>query len=88
MGGRAYGELKGSRDPVRLRSVLDNKEAKDAATLVAEVDERLRGLLERYAFASHGYLSRARVQLEKRFDGDYDHLARSREWALSVEGGE
>ena len=33
-------------------------------------------------------LSRARVQLEKSFDGDYDHLARSREWALSVEGGE
>lgn len=88
IGDLAYVELKGSKDPVRLRSVLDNKEAKDAATLVGEVDERLRALLERYAFAAHGYLSRARVQLEKSFDGDYDHLARSREWALSVEGGE
>lgn len=88
IGDLAYVELKGSREPVRLRSVLDNKEDKDAATLVGEVDERLRGLLERYAFASHGYLSRARVQLEKSFDGDYDQLARSREWALSVEGGE
>lgn len=88
IGDLAYVELKGSKDPVRLRSVLDNKEGKDAATLVAEVDERLRALLERYAFTAHGYLSRARVQLEKSFDGDYDHLARSREWALSVEGGE
>lgn len=88
IGDLAYVELKGSREPVRLRSVLDNKEDKDAATLVGEVDERLRALLERYAFASSGYLSRARVQLEKSFDGDYDHLARSREWALSVEGGE
>ncbi len=87
IGDLAYVELKGSRDPVRLRSVLDNKEAKDAATLVAEVDERLRGLLERYAFASHGYLSRARVQLEKRLDRDYDHLARARERALAGEGG-
>lgn len=84
----AYIELKGSRESVKLRSMLDNKEGKDAATLTAEVDERLRGLLERYAYAGTGYLSRARIFQEKDFGGAYDHLARAREWALSVEGGE
>ena len=42
------------------------------------------------AFASpeHPYLSRTRPQLQKsRYIGDYDHLARVREWAL-VESAE
>ncbi len=88
IGDLAYIELKGSREPVKLRSMLDNKEGKDAAALTDEVDEKLRGLLERYSHAEAGYLSRARVFQEKTFGGAYDHLARAREWALSVEGGE
>ncbi|MDQ0316748.1 double-strand break repair protein AddB [Amorphus orientalis] len=84
----AYIELKGAREPLTVRSILDNKAGKDAATLVAEVDQKLRALLSAYAMDGSVYLSRARIQREKSFGGDYDHLARAREWALSVEGGE
>ncbi|WP_367192385.1 double-strand break repair protein AddB [Amorphus sp. 3PC139-8] len=84
----AYLELKGAKEPLRLRSVLANTQGKDAATLVAEVDAKLARLLGAYALEGSRYLSRARVKLEGAFGGDYDHLARAREWALSVEGGE
>lgn len=84
----AYIELRGAREPVKRRSVLDNALDKDAATLVAEVDEKLSRLISTYALEGSPYRSRARIQREKSFGGDYDHLARAREWALSTEGGE
>jgi ATP-dependent helicase/nuclease subunit B len=48
----------------------------------------LRGLVGAYTDADRGYVSRARPRMERdRYFGDYDHLARVREWAL-VESAE
>ncbi|MBL8834546.1 MAG: double-strand break repair protein AddB [Rhodospirillales bacterium] len=55
-------------------------EGAEAAALAEEQFARLRALIARYADPSQPYLSRPRPQSVK-YAGDYDHLARWREWA-------
>ncbi|HVY19237.1 MAG TPA: double-strand break repair protein AddB [Bauldia sp.] len=61
-----------------------SKQKKQTPDLLAESATRLlRDLMAKYADPGTGYLSRARPMMEKaRYIGDYDHLARVREWAL------
>lgn len=61
--------------------------AADAAVLAAEALERLIGRVALFDEASTGYASRvAPVRVDS--DGDYDHLARVKEWSLSGWSGE
>lgn len=55
--------------------------------LVEETWTNLVALLTQYENEDTPYLSRPRPMFQSRF-GDYDHLARVREWSASGEGGE
>ncbi|MCE9650049.1 MAG: double-strand break repair protein AddB [Parvibaculum sp.] len=55
--------------------------------LADETWARLVALLAQYEDEATPYLSRPRPMFEGRF-GDYDHLARVKEWSASGEGGE
>ncbi len=81
----AYVELKGSGEggaekPVRLR----NRTTMDLAETALS---GLTGLLTALADEAQGYRALAAPQWRGRF-GDYDHLARVREWALGGEEAE
>jgi ATP-dependent helicase/nuclease subunit B len=65
-------------DPVSWTDVTAKK---DAETLIAEAETQLVGLLAAYCDPERGYLSRARIAFEQDVRGDYDHLARTLEWA-------
>jgi len=78
-----YLQLKGGNEPVI--EALRNPKETPLEDLVEDAWARLDQLIAHYAKAETGYLSRARVMRERQMDGDYDHLARTQEWAL---GGE
>ena len=59
----------------------------DANQLAAGTLERLSRHIERYANAVQGYRSRE-MPYRMSDAGDYDHLARVREWSLAVEDEE
>jgi ATP-dependent helicase/nuclease subunit B len=69
----------GRADP--YKSAVRRGETADA--LAEKAYAMLAGLAAAYADPARGYLSRARPMMERaRYLGDYDHLARVREWAL------
>jgi ATP-dependent helicase/nuclease subunit B len=89
--GRSVRELawlavgKCGRDDPYVSAVLRGQTADDLADRAFAM---LQGLVAAYADRDRGYLSRARPMMERdRYFGDYDHLARVREWAL-VESAE
>lgn len=63
-------DIAGGRDPVPVRD------------LVARTWAELEKLVAAYENESQGYLSRYAVMREGEVGGDYDHLARVREWSL------
>ncbi len=69
----------GKTDP--LRSAVDDDT--DADALSAEALRRLRNLVAAYDDPTKGYVSQARPMFERRFPGDYDHLARVAEWRFA-----
>ncbi len=73
----AYVRLGSRKAPGERRVVAKEGEA---ASLAEEQFGRLRALVAHYADPSKPYLSRPRPQFVK-YAGDYDHLARWREWA-------
>ncbi|GAB4529520.1 MAG: hypothetical protein Tsb0019_31390 [Roseibium sp.] len=78
-----YLQLKGGAEPVP-------RNPKDIPLdgLVEDAWARLEQLIAHYAKEETGYLSRARVMRERQMKGDYDHLARTQEWALGSEDAE
>lgn len=78
-----YLQLKGGAEPV-IEAVRNPKDV-PLEGLIEDAWARLEQLIAHYAKPETGYLSRARVMRERQMDGDYDHLARTQEWAL---GGE
>ncbi|MCW2308796.1 double-strand break repair protein AddB [Rhodobium gokarnense] len=54
----------------------------DAEALAAQAVAQLAALVAHYRNPATGYRSRARPMFERRFAGDYDHLARVAEWSL------
>ncbi len=76
---------KAGRDDPYVSAVRRNESADGLAD---GAREELQRLIEAFDAETKPYLSRARPMLANvRYGGDYDHLARVREWAL-VEGGE
>jgi ATP-dependent helicase/nuclease subunit B len=89
--GRSVHELawlavgKCGRDEPYVSAVTRNQ---TADVLADRAYAMLVGLVEAFAHPDRGYVSRARPRMEgSRYFGDYDHLARVREWAL-VESAE
>ena len=73
-------ELSGGEPPGEAKTFVG-----DATALAEEAMGKLEQLFARYDDINHGYVSRAVV--ERRSDvGDYDHLARVREWSLLGDG--
>jgi len=72
-GGRVAGEQK----PIKL----------DAEEATQNAYEGLVKLIDKYADEKTPYLSRPRPMFESRF-GDYDHLARVKEWSAGSEGSD
>ncbi len=74
-GGREAGREKQPKLKEGVRNVID------------KTHDGVTRMLGRYDLEETPYLSRTRVQYE-RFEGDYDHLARVKEWGLGGGGEE
>jgi ATP-dependent helicase/nuclease subunit B len=70
------GEPAGEQKAVDLDQTTPDMEAETALY-------KLTGVLLKFAAAENGYASRERPMFMGRGGGDYDHLARVREWSLS-----
>ena len=81
-----YLQLKGGAEPVV--PALRNPKEKELDALIEEAWTRLEELIAHFGDEKTGYLSRARVMLERQMNGDYDHLARVQEWSIGSEDGE
>ena len=80
----AYVSIRGLEPAGELRIVdLDNASPDAHATRALE---KLTELLIKFENEDNGYLSKERPMFIRRFPGEYDHLARVREWSLT--GGE
>jgi ATP-dependent helicase/nuclease subunit B len=77
----AYVALRGGEPPGELRPIIWKDTTPDAEADKAL--ERLTAVLLKFADADTGYASRERPMFMGRGGGDYDHLARVREWSLS-----
>jgi ATP-dependent helicase/nuclease subunit B len=77
----SYVALRGGEPPGELRPILWKDSTPDAEADFALT--RLTGVLTRFADPMTGYASRERPMFMGRGGGDYDHLARVREWSLS-----
>jgi ATP-dependent helicase/nuclease subunit B len=76
-----YVQLRGGEPPGELRPIMWKDSNPDA-----EADNALRRLKEvllKFADPKNGYLSRERPMFMNRGGGDYDHLARVKEWSLT-----
>ncbi|MEP0585138.1 MAG: double-strand break repair protein AddB [Roseibium sp.] len=81
-----YVQLKGGSEPVIPQP--RNPKDTDLGDLAEDAWQRLEQLIAHYGIEDNGYLSRARVMMEGRTDGPYDHLARVQEWSVGGEGEE
>jgi ATP-dependent helicase/nuclease subunit B len=83
-----YVHTTGGRKPLDERPIESPKgDERSVADLVAEHAERLKGMLARYLCGEAGFVSRPFPKYAKR-SGDYDHLARVKEWSLVNPEGE
>jgi ATP-dependent helicase/nuclease subunit B len=65
-----------------------NNGANSAQELSINKREELEQLIKRYNKPEQGYLSRFAVEMAENISGDYDHLARIREWSWGSEEAE
>jgi ATP-dependent helicase/nuclease subunit B len=70
------GEPAGETKPILWKDTTPDLEADNAL-------KRLKTVLLKFADPDNGYASRERPMFMGRGGGDYDHLARVREWSLS-----
>jgi ATP-dependent helicase/nuclease subunit B len=77
-----YLRLTGGRDPGEEKPLK-----LDAEQAVQDAYEGLTKLIHQFDDVDTPYLSRPRVKFESRY-GDYDHLARVKEWRSGDEGGD
>lgn len=73
--------LVGKKEP--LNSAVDTDYTPDSVS--TEALARLTHLIRAYRDPDKGYVSQARPMFERRFPGDYDHLARVSEWRNAIE---
>ena len=69
------------------RAKAQGMDADEIAAIVAEHEERLRGLVARFMTGEAAYTARPYPQFASKY-GSYDHLARVLEWSLAGEEGE
>ena len=74
--GFEYWQVSGGDPPLRIR-----RPKLDPATEIARAEAGLRGLIERFAVQGTPYLSNPRPRFAGY--GDYDHLARVKEWRFA-----
>ena len=67
-----------------LQSISDNKNP--VMDVVGKAKENLEELIAKFANEETGYISRRAPFKEGDISGDYDHLARTREWSFGEEG--
>ena len=60
----------------------------DAGDLGEKAWQQLEALIDAYRQVGKPYISKARVVSDRDREGDYDHLARVREWSFVDEGGQ
>lgn len=79
-----YVRLKANGEVVEESILKHGKQTVDAAALSLRAWQQAIRLMEFYQIRENGYLSRALPQRERAMDGDYDHLARVREWSAGA----
>lgn len=77
----AYVRLRPGEE-LRVDQVATDEPGESAAELARQTWSRLDGLVAAYGDRRQGYLSRYAVMREGDVKGDYDHLARVREWSV------
>jgi ATP-dependent helicase/nuclease subunit B len=80
----AYISIRGGEPPGETKPIAWKDSTPDA-----EADRalaKLTGVITKFEDEANGYLSKERPMFLRRHPGDYDHLARVKEWSLS--GGE
>ena len=83
-----YVHASGGRKPfVPIPVKPPRGEERGVAAIVAEHEERLRGLVARFMTGEAAYTARPYPQFASKY-GSYDHLARVLEWSLAGEEGE
>ena len=80
----AYISLRGGEPPGETKSIAWNDSTPDAQADIALA--KLKGVIGKFADPDEPYRSRERPMFFRRNPGDYDHLARVKEWSLT--GGE
>lgn len=82
-------KLDGASDQAGFASAIEKKD-KDTTPddLGRLAGEQLLGLIRAYRKRDQGYMSRPRPDFQARYVGDYDHLARLREWQMADQEGE
>lgn len=78
-------KLDGRRDAAPFRSAIMRNSGDTPDGLGELAEQQLIGLIRQYRNPDQGYLSRARPDFEFRYVGDYDHLARVKEWQIADE---
>ena len=82
IGGLAYWQLRGTREPIHIQTV------KDAERHIRAAAAGLGELIARFARAETPYLSNPRPYPQFMGYGEYDHLARVAEWRTLPEVGD
>ncbi len=85
VGHMRYVGLSGGTEPGKVRTVP--ADPAHTADLIAHTKESLAGLIRQYGDSRTPYLSRPRPQFVT-YQGDYDHLARVKEWSVSDAQGD
>lgn len=84
-----YVRLSGGTLPGEEREVGQPKDGRSAQRLGQDMLAELKKLIDRFEDENTPYTSRDHPKFRRRPNGDYDHLARVREWSLGAdEGGE
>lgn len=86
LAGLAIVRLAGDREGGQEKPIQFKDETAEAVALRSLL--RLKGLIDRFEDPATPYASRLHPMFQKRFAGDYDHLARVREWSLAGEAEE
>lgn len=77
-----YVRVSGGRTP----GVEDSRDGGEAPRLAEEALTGLKRLIARYDTPTQGYASWIMPKYQARYGGDYDHLARLWEWAVTADG--
>jgi ATP-dependent helicase/nuclease subunit B len=82
----AYVQIRGGEPPGELKPIEWDDSSPDAQADRALA--KLTEVLNKFGEPKRGYLSKERPQFLRRYPGDYDHLARVKEWSLTAGAAE